>query len=111
MPDLIGGFPAEQRIGDHFVDVSDGFQNAFAEITALVAIAQFQRFALAGGGAARYRGAAHDAAFQVNFDFNGWIAARIKNFTGINVDDLTHDFCPLTFEEWLWFLCKPRAVD
>ncbi len=52
---------AGQRRGDLAVDVRDGRAHALAEVAPLVAVAQFERFALAGGRAGRHGGAAERA--------------------------------------------------
>ena len=44
----------DQCLGDGGVDVGHGFRHAFAEIAALVAVAQLPGFVFAGAGAARY---------------------------------------------------------
>ena len=43
---------------DFGVGVGDGFEHSFAEVSGLVAVAQFEGFVLAGGCAGRHRGAA-----------------------------------------------------
>jgi hypothetical protein len=45
----------------------------------------------AGGGARRHGGAAKRAVFERDIDLDGGIAARIENFTGDNVDNLSHE--------------------
>ncbi len=87
---LVAGVHAFQLGGDHFVDVVDGLQHAFADVAALVAIAQLQRFVLAGGGAAGHGGAAARSAFQNDIGFDGGIAARIQNFAAKNQFNLCH---------------------
>ena len=47
--------------GDDVVDVLDGLQHALAEVALRVAVAQFDGFVLAGGGAGRHGRAAEDA--------------------------------------------------
>ena len=87
---LLGSVDADQRLGDFVIDVFNGFEHAFAQIAGGVAVAQFQRFARAGGSAAGYGGATHHAAFQQHVAFYGGIAARIEDFTGENVGNGTH---------------------
>ena len=60
------------------------------QVVALVAVAQFHGFVLAGGGARRHDGAAQSAAFQDYVRFNGGVAARVKNFARANGNNLSH---------------------
>ena len=73
--------------GDVVVDRLDGLGHALAEIAFLVAVAQFPGLVLAGGSPAGHGGAAVVAAFEVDLDFNGGIAARIQDFQGADVGD------------------------
>ena len=77
------------RFADFGVDVLDGLQHALAEIARLVAIAQFDRLAAAGGGAGRHGGTAHHAGFQQHVGFDGGIAAGIQNFPGDDINNCT----------------------
>ena len=87
---LVGGL-ADERRGNLVVDVADGLQHALAAVAALVAVAKLQRFACAGGGARRHGGAAARARLEHDVHFDGWIAARIKNFPGLNGTDLQRE--------------------
>src|SRR3970282_1624345 len=69
------------------VDVRDRPSHALAEIPALVAIAQLQRFTLAGRGARRHRGAAERLAGP-QVDFNRGVAARVENLAAVNAGDV-----------------------
>ena len=53
---LIARVQSRDRLGDFPVDIGDRLQDAFAEISRLVAVAQFQRFVFAGRRARRHRG-------------------------------------------------------
>jgi uncharacterized protein YqfA (UPF0365 family) len=64
------------------VHVGDGLLHALAEVARLVAVAQFDGFVLAGGGAGRNRGAADSAAGEANVDLDGRIAAGIDDLAG-----------------------------
>ena len=81
---LVGGVEAGDGFGDRAVDVGDGFEHAFAEIVRFVAVAQFDGFVLAGGGAGGNGGAAHGAAFEADVGFDRGIAAGIENFAAVN---------------------------
>ena len=85
--DLIERVHAAQGGGDVVVDRLDGLADALAEIAFLVAVTQFPGFVLAGGSPAGHGGAALDAAFEMDFDFDGGIAAGIEDFQGADVGD------------------------
>ncbi len=80
---LIGSIPTEQGIGDLVIDVFDGFQHTFAVVACFVAVAQFQRFVNAGGGAGRNCCPPPGTIRQHHFDFHGRVAARIENFLAL----------------------------
>ena len=67
--------------GDLLVHVGHGFQRAFAEVTALVAVAKFKGFVFSGAGAARDGCPAHNAAFEGYIDLHGRISTRVKNLS------------------------------
>ncbi len=69
---------------------STALQHALAEITLLVAVAQFDRLMGAGGGARGHRGAADRAIFQHHIDFDGGVAAAVEDFAADDVDDGGH---------------------
>ena len=93
---LLLGIQAHQRFRDFGIEVLDGAQHALAQITALVAVAQLDGFAGAGGCARRHGRTAHGAGFQQHIAFHGGVAARIQNLAADDIDDCTHDF---TFPE------------
>ncbi len=72
---LFVGIEAHDGFGNFSVDMLASFQHAFAEITALVAIAQFDCFTRTGRRTGGHGRAAHDAGFQQDIALNGWIAA------------------------------------
>ena len=87
---LVDGIFAQQQVTDRAVDVGDGLQHALAQVTALVAVTQLQRFARASGGAGRSACAADDAAFQNYIRFHGGVTTGVENLTTLDVDDLCH---------------------
>ncbi|MNC40679.1 hypothetical protein D3C75_894040 [compost metagenome] len=87
---LVGRVLAQQQVTDRAVDVGDGLQHALAQVTALVAITQLQRFARAGGSTGRRASAADDAVVEQYIGFHGGVATRIENFTTFDVDDFCH---------------------
>ena len=87
---LVGGVHAGEFRREDGLDVFDGVEDALAQVVGLVAVAQFDGFVLAGGGARRHSGAAHGAAVENDVGFDGGIAAGIKDFAGANGNDLSH---------------------
>jgi len=66
--------PLEYRC-NFFDDVVDGLVDAFAEVTALDAVAQFERLIHAGAGAAGHGRAAKRSSAQADFHFNCRVAS------------------------------------
>ena len=87
---LVGRILAQQQVADRTVDVGDGFQHALAQVTALVAITQLQRFARASGSTGRRAGAADDAVVEKHVRFDSGVATGVENFTTFDVDDFCH---------------------
>jgi hypothetical protein len=87
---LVAGIHAGERLGDGAVDVLDGLEGAFAEIALGVAVAQFEGFVDAGGGAGGDGGAAEHAAGKDDIGFEGGIAAGVEDFAGADGYDLEH---------------------
>ena len=82
---------ARQQVHDLAVDRADRLQHALAAVALLVAVAQLDRLVRAGRGAGRHGGAAHGAAFELDLDLDGGIAATVQDFAGANVDDGAHE--------------------
>ena len=87
---LVSCIFTQQQVADRAIDVGHGLQHALAQVTALVAITQFQRFTRTGGGTGRRAGAAHDAAFENYIGFHSRVTTGIENLTAFDVDDLCH---------------------
>jgi hypothetical protein len=87
---LVDRILAQQCVADGAVDVGDCLQHAFAHVTALVAVAQFQGFTRSRGGTRGRAGATDDAIVEQDVSFDGRVAARIKHFTTFDVDDFCH---------------------
>ena len=77
-----------QRREDLAVHIRDGLADALAEVTLLVAVAQFDGFVFAGAGAGGHGRAADRAAGQRHVHFHGRITARIEDFARLNVLNL-----------------------
>ena len=88
---------AEEGRSDVGVDVFNGLEHAFAEEARLVAVAEFDGFVFAGGGAGGNRGAADRAAFEVHVNFDGGIAAGIDHFAAADFNNggVVHGICLL----------------
>jgi len=87
---LLADEHALQLFVEDGVDVVDGLEDAFAEVLALVAVAQFAGFVHARGGSARYGGAAHGALVGVDVDFHCGVAATVENLTAPDSYNITH---------------------
>jgi hypothetical protein len=93
---------AAQRLRDLSVDVRHRIAHALAEITALVAVAQLECFALASGCSRRHGRPPEGTAAQLDVDFNSGIAARVENLPRMYTCDLhrirTEDQRPKTYQ-------------
>ena len=89
----VGSIHADDGISDDSVDVLHSFGDALAQITALVAVAQLQRFELAGGCAGRCAAPGHGAVGEGDLSLNSGVAAGVQDLTALNVYDLkiVHD--------------------
>ncbi|MCY1411921.1 hypothetical protein D9M71_273170 [compost metagenome] len=87
---LVSSVLAQQQVADRAVDVGHGLQNALAQVTALVAITQFQCLAGTGGSTGRRASAAYDAVLEDHIGFHGGVAAGVQNLAALDVDDLCH---------------------
>src|SRR5262249_5152403 len=87
---LVGCIEALQCLSDRTVDVRDGVLHAFAEITRLVAITQFDGLARAGRGAARHRGSASRTVAQRDIGFKSGVAARVEDLARMNRGNCCH---------------------
>jgi len=89
---LLGGIQAQHGFADLGVDVFHRLEHALAQVTALVAVAQLNGFAAAGGRARRHGGPAHHARFEQHVAFDGGVAAAVQHFAADDVYDGTHGF-------------------
>ena len=87
---LVKGVFTQQQVADRAIDVGYGLEHALAQVTALVAITQFQRFTRTGGSTGRRAGAADDTAFEDYIGFYGGVATGVENLTALDVDDFCH---------------------
>ena len=89
--DLIVRVHTAQQIEDLAIDRIDGLANPLAAIAA-IAVAQFQRFILAGGCARRDAGAAKGPAFQGHIDLDGRVTAAVENFARVDIENGGHGY-------------------
>ena len=82
--EVVNGFAFERR-AEFFVDVGDGFGDAFAEVTAFVAVAQLKRFTRAGGRAGGDACGALGAVGEGYGYLDGRIPAGVEDFQGFYV--------------------------
>ena len=85
--DLFRRVESFEFVGDGLVDVCDSLQHALAEPAILHAVAQFPRLVLAGARAARHCGAAHRAACEMHFGFDGRVAAAVNDLAACDCGD------------------------
>ena len=78
---------AAKRLVDNGVDV-DGFGNALAAVTRLVAVAKLYRLEFARRRARRGRASSDNAVLKLYFRFYRGIAARVDYFSADNLFDL-----------------------
>ena len=83
----------DEGLGDLLVHMGDGLGHALAAEAFLVAVAHLQGLAAAGGGAGRHCRAFDYARFKADFDFDGGIAAGIKDLTAVYGNDGAHASC------------------
>ena len=74
---LAGNVHTLNDVRQHVVHVVHGLLHALAEVTGFIAVAQLQRFAFAGGGAAGHHGAAKVTAGSGNLYFDGGVAPGV----------------------------------
>ena len=89
---LLGGVQAQHGLGDLGVDVLDGLEHALAQVAVLVAVAQLDGFARAGGGAGGHGGAAHGAGLQQHVAFDGGVASAVQDFAADDINNCTHAY-------------------
>jgi len=91
---LVGGIGTLERGENLFVDVGDGLTDAFAEVTAFVAVAQLERLVFAGARAAGDGGAANGAVLEGHVSLDSGVATRVEDFAGEDAFDFCHEDKP-----------------
>jgi hypothetical protein len=91
---LVSGVKAGQGRCDLVDDGVNGLLDTLAEVAALVAVAQFNGFVLAGGSTGRNGSAADLAVREENFNFDRGVATRIEDLAGVDGIDKRHGFAP-----------------
>ena len=74
---LVDGIDTFERRENLFIDVGDGLPNAFAEITALVAVSQFESLVFASACTAGDGGTANGAVLEGHIGLDGGVATRV----------------------------------
>ena len=94
---LVERVEAGDGVGDLAVDRVDRARHAFAEVAALVAVAQLDRLARAGGGPRGHRGPAEGTAFQDDVGLDRRVAPTVQHLPAPDRDDLmlAHPRIPL----------------
>ena len=85
---LVGNVHTYDLLCDDLVYVLNSLLNALTEVTALVAVTKLQSLVLTGRCAAGNCCTAKCAASGCYFNFDGRIAARVKDLTCVNTNDL-----------------------
>ena len=88
--DLLLRLEAGDRVEDVAVDGFDRLQHALAAVSALVAVAQFDRFMGARRGPRGHAGSTHRSVLEHDVDFDGRIAAAVEDFARDDVNDGGH---------------------
>ena len=84
---LPGDVESLNGLSDRAIDIFHRAKHALAEVARLIAVAQFEGFMFARGGARGHRGAPARAVFEQNVGFDGGITARIENLPADNASD------------------------
>jgi hypothetical protein len=101
---LVGRRPANDSVGDLFIDRLDRTQNPLAAIALLVAVALLPRLMDTGRRAGGYHGPPFGAVIERYFDLHGRIAARIQNLAREHRFNVVHCDSP-----WLVNTLKSRC--
>ena len=91
---LVVGVHADDGLGDFVVHVIDGGLDALAQVTAFVAIAQLDGFESPGRSAGRNDRAGEGAVVQRDLNFDGRVAAGIKNLATVDIENDAHRMKP-----------------
>ena len=84
---LIQNVQADNCLGDLAVDVLNCLEDALAAVTTLVTVAKLAGFVHTGGCAGGNGRAANGAVVEGNFDFNGGVAAGVKDLTRHDINN------------------------
>ena len=91
---LLGRRHADERRRDDLVHMADCFAHALAGVVGRIAVAQFERFVLAGARSRRHDSAAQCAAGRVDLDLDGRLPAAVENLAGMNAGDAVGHWIP-----------------
>ena len=82
--DLVSGIDADERRGEEFGDVENGFVDTLPEVFGLVAITKLDGFMLTGTRSAWDSSATNGSACELDVRLDGRIATGIKDLAGAN---------------------------
>ena len=106
---LLGCVQTQHSFQDFGIDVFNGLEHALAQVARLVAVAQFDGFARAGGGPAGYGRTAHGSGFQQNIAFHRGVATGVENFAADDINNSAHGSFPFK-QNKKWGLPDPAAI-
>ena len=107
---LILGIHIDQRLADLTVYRRHRMAHALAHIARGIAITQLHRLMRAGRCAGGDHRAAKRAIFEQDINLNSGVAAAIKNFAGVDIDDRGHSRS-LSFAGWRGALLRAIVQD
>jgi len=79
----------------------NGFQDTLSVITALVAVAEFNRFVFSGGRPGRHLGYARSPAIQCHAHFDHGISPGVENFQRIHTLYFRHKSPSYEFQDFI----------
>src|SRR6516164_3926688 len=106
---LRAGILAEERLPERRVDVLDGPQHALAAVALLVAVAQLDRLARAGGRARGYGCPPLHARVENHVHLDGGITARVEDLASADVSDAAHQGA--SFDVYSGQRARPAALQ
>ena len=88
-PALVEGIEAGDGIGQFTVGESNSGEHTFAAET-VAPISELDRFERTSRGATRHDGSTRGPRVECDLDFDGWVAARVEDFAGVDMFDDAH---------------------
>ncbi len=88
---LLGGVVADQLRADLLDDGEDGLLDALAEVTARIAVTEFDGLEGAGGGTGGNGGTTRAAVVEADLDLDRGVASGVQDFPGYDDVDGRHE--------------------